>query len=250
MDLLKKRISSIGFGAFKIGRNEGTKYGQAYDLPGDTTVDLLLNRVLDLGVTYIDTAPAYGVSEERIGRFLAHRRNEFILSTKVGETFENGQSTYDFSREAIHRSIERSLRRLRTDVLDIVFIHAPRSDLEVLTSTDAISTLNELRDRGLIRAVGLSGYSSEALGMAIDALDAIMVEYHPGSDTLAPVIAEAAQHGKIVVVKKGLASGRNHPLRSIEFVLSNPAVSSLVIGSMDAEHMAENIRIAQAVRRP
>ena len=64
-------VSPIGFGAFKIGRNAGIKYPSAYDLPDQRAVNLLLGGVLDLGITYFDTAPAYGLSEERLGRALA-----------------------------------------------------------------------------------------------------------------------------------------------------------------------------------
>lgn len=249
MDDLKKRMSPVGFGAFKIGRNEGIKYPRNYDLPDEATVERLLHRLLDLGVTYFDTAPAYGLSEDQIGKFLSHRRSEFVLSTKAGETFEQGHSTHDFSPEGIRISVERSLRRLRTDVLDVVFLHAPRTDLPVIEKTDAVLSLLKLRERGLIRAVGFSGYSAAAFRRAIDALDAIMVEYHVEDDTLAPILAEAATRGRIVIVKKGLASGRLPAAKAIEFVLSNAAVSSLVIGSMDADHMAENLRIARTVRR-
>ncbi|TXT24440.1 MAG: aldo/keto reductase, partial [Planctomycetota bacterium] len=85
-------VSPLGFGAFKIGRNEKVKYPQPYDLPDDTAVERLLNGVLDAGINLIDTAPAYGISEERIGKFLSQRRGEFVLSTKVGERFTNGES--------------------------------------------------------------------------------------------------------------------------------------------------------------
>src|SRR5690554_164313 len=117
-------VSPIGFGAFKIGRNQGIKYAQSYELPDDREVEQLLNGVLDLGINYIDTAPAYGISEQRIGQAIGHRRTEYVLSTKVGETFTNGQSTFDYSSDAVRASIERSCKRLRTDVLDIVFIHS------------------------------------------------------------------------------------------------------------------------------
>src|SRR5579862_3678712 len=100
-------ISPIGFGAFKIGRNQKVKYSAAYELPSDEQVAALLNGVLDLGINYIDTAPAYGTSEERIGRAIAGRRSEFVLATKVGETFEAGVSTYDFSAAAIRASVAR-----------------------------------------------------------------------------------------------------------------------------------------------
>src|SRR5204863_4838245 len=117
-------VSPISFGAFKIGRNEKIKYAQAYPLPSEEEAGRLLNGVLDLGINLIDTAPAYGLSEQRIGRHISSRRREFILSTKVGETFENGKSTYDFSAKAIANSFERSLTRLKTASVDFLFIHS------------------------------------------------------------------------------------------------------------------------------
>src|SRR5262245_31605560 len=108
-------LSVIGFGAFKIGRNQQTKYAEAYELPNDEQVSQLLNGVLDLGVNYIDTAPAYGNSENRIGLALDHRKSDYLVSTKVGETFQNGRSEFDFSENAVRKSIENSLQCLRTN---------------------------------------------------------------------------------------------------------------------------------------
>ena len=236
--------SPLGFGAFKIGRNQKIKYPQPYDLPGEPEVTRLLNGILDLGVTLIDTAPAYGLSEERIGNVIAHRRREFVLSTKVGETFENGSSTYDFSAAAIRQSIERSLRRLRTDVLDLVFLHSPGNDLEILTRTDAVATLQELKQDGLVRAIGLSGKTVEGAQHALAWADALMVEYHLGDRSHEPVIKEAARHGLGVIVKKGLAAGHLPPADAIRFVLANAHVSSLIIGGLNLAHIAENVAVA------
>ena len=247
---LRACISPIGFGAFKIGRNEGIKYAQGYEIPDDQSVERLLNGVLDLGVTYIDTAPAYGLSEERIGRFLSHRRKEFVLSTKAGERFEDGTSVYDFSSRAIQTSIEQSLRRLRTDVVDIFFLHAPRADLNTLTQTEGVDALVAAREKGWARTIGFSGYTAEAFRAAMAWADVIMVEYHPENRALEPIITEAAARGVLIVVKKPLGSGRIPPRQAIEFSLSNPAVSSLVIGSMNLEHMAQNVRLAAAIREP
>lgn len=239
----------LGFGAFKIGRNQKVKYPQPYDLPDEPAVARLLNGVLDLGITLIDTAPAYGVSEERIGRAIAHRRQEYVLSTKVGETFENGTSTYDFSAASLRASIERSLRRLQTDVLDIVFLHSNGNDLEIQTRTDAVPTLLELKQRGIIRAVGLSGKTVEGAQHALDWADALMVEYHLSDRSHEPLIAEAHRRGVGVIVKKGLAAGHLPPAEAIRFVLANPHVTSLIIGGLNLAHIAENIAAAQAPAR-
>lgn len=241
-------FSPIGFGAFKIGRNAGIKYPQAYDLPTLDQVDRLLNGVLDLGINYVDTAPAYGFSEERIGRAIAHRRGEFILATKVGEFFEEGVSWYDFSHAAMEESVGNSLKRLRTDVLDLLFLHSSRDDVRVLQETDAVETLMRLREKGLVRGIGVSGYTAEAFRRSFDWADAIMVAYHPDDAAMAPVMDEAAKRGISVIVKKALGSGRVPPRDAIPFALGNPAVACVVVGSLRLDHMRENLRIAETVQ--
>ena len=245
---LTRSLSPIGFGAFKIGRNQGTKYHQAYDLPNESAVASLLNGILDLGINYIDTAPAYGCSEERIGRAISHRRAEFILSTKVGESFNDGVSSYDFSERAIRQSVQQSLRRLRIDVLDMVFIHAGRDDRRIVEETDAAATLVSLRDAGLIRAVGFSGHTEGGFRAAMPWADALMLEFHKEDARLSPIITDAAARGLIVIVKKGLSSGSIPSADAIRFVLEYRGVTSLVVGSLSLHHMCENQRIASAVR--
>lgn len=235
-------VSSIGFGAFKIGRNQKTKYGQAYELPDELEVSRLLNGLLDLGINYFDTAPAYGLSEERLGAAIGHRRGEFTLSTKVGETFENGVSTYDFSAAAIEASVARSLKRLRTDVLDIVFLHSPGDDLAILNGTDAVPTLVRLRESGDVKAIGLSGKSPEGAQAALDWADLLMIEYHLEDRSHEAAIAAAAGVGLGVVVKKGLGAGHLPATDAIRFVLANPGVSTMVVGSLSLEHMHESRR--------
>ncbi len=237
-------VTPIGFGAFKIGRNEKTKYAQAYALPDDRTVDRLLNGILDQGIGYVDTAPAYGLSEERIGRLIGHRRKEFILSTKAGEAFENGRSRYDFSAAGIRASVERSLRRLQTDVLDIVFSHSNGDDIAIQQTTDAVTTLGDLKRQGLVRAIGLSGKTVEGALLALEWADAIMVEYHVGDQSHAAAIAAAGERGVGVVVKKGLASGKLPAAEAIGFVLRNTGVTSLVIGGLNLEHLRANVALA------
>ncbi len=248
MDRAGLKLGPIGFGAFKIGRNVKVKYAQGYDLPGIEDVSRLLNAVLDMGVSHIDTAPAYGLSEERIGAAIGHRRDDYLISTKVGETFTDGESTYDFSRQAVRESVERSLKRLKTDRLDLAFIHCPRNDVETLEQTDVVETLLELQRLGSIRAIGVSGYTAEAIRLSLPWADAVMVEYHPYDTSLAGPIAEACEAGVDVIVKKGLSSGQLTPDVAIPFILSNSCVKSLVIGALSVDHMRENVRIARNVR--
>lgn len=248
MAFVTRPLSPVGFGAFKIGRNVGIKYERDYELPDMNAVRGLLNGVLDAGINYIDTAPAYGLSEERIGEAIGHRRAKFILSTKVGETFSDGVSRHDFSAAGVRASVEASLRRLRSDVLDLVFLHASRDDLHVVEKTDAVATLMHLRDSGLVRGIGLSGYTPAGLRASFAWASAIMVEYHPEFPAMAPIIAEAAAHNILVVVKKGLQSGRQPPSVALPWILSNPAVATVVVGSLDLSHIVEDLRIARAAR--
>ena len=237
-------VTPIGFGAFKIGRNVGAKYESAYELPSEREVESLLNGVLDLGINYIDTAPAYGLSEERIGKAIGHRRDEFVISTKVGEQFDNGKSAFDFSRKGIEESIALSRKRLRADVIDVVFLHSDGNDLDIIRGGATIDALIDLRDRGIIRAVGFSGKTVEGALAAMPVCDVLMVEYHVNDMSHASVIAECAERGVGVVVKKGLASGRLPAEDAIPFVLQNPGVSSMVIGGLDLKHIEQNVRIA------
>jgi len=242
-------LSPIGYGAFKIGRNTGIKYPNPYELPDERQVQQLLNGVLDLGINYIDTAPAYGRSEARIGSAISHRRDEYVLSTKIGETYhEDGRSSFDFSEQGIRKSIARSLGRLRTDVLDLILIHSDGRDLDILNHTDAVETLHHLRDEGVTRAIGLSGKTPQGAAAALAWADAIMVEYHLNDRSHEDVIAQATQAGVGVIVKKGLASGRLNAVESIRFVLGNPAVTSLVIGGLNLEHIHENNRAANGLK--
>jgi len=240
-------ITRLGFGAFKIGRNTGIKYPAGYDLPDERAVERLLNEVLDLGIAYIDTAPAYGLSEERIGRAIGHRRDEYVLSTKVGETFEDGQSVYDFSREAVRASVERSLRRLRRESLEIVYLHANADDLAIVRETDAVAALNELKTAGRIRALGMSAKTADGARAALRWADVVMLEYHVEDRSLEPVIADAARAGIGVVIKKGLASGRLPAAEALRFVLGNALVDSVVVGGLSIEHMRDNWQVAQAM---
>lgn len=238
------RVSPIGYGAFKIGRNQKVKYPTPYDLPEEAAVQTLLNSILDLGVNVIDTAPAYGLSEERIGSSIGHRREEFVLSSKVGETFADGESTYDFRAQAVRESVRRSLNRLKTDVLDVVYIHSNGDDLKILRETDTVAALEDLKRQGDIRHIGMSGKTIEGAREALAWADVIMVEYHLGDESHAEVMHQAAAKGVGVVVKKGLAAGHLPPADGVRFVLSHPAVSSMVIGGLNVDHIRANMQSA------
>lgn len=99
---------------------------------------MLLKLTRDLGINLIDTAPAYGRSEERLGPLLRGQRQEWVIVSKVGEEFADGVSRHDFSAAHTRLSVERSLQRLETDFIDLVLVHSDGNDLR--SSNSARST--------------------------------------------------------------------------------------------------------------
>lgn len=238
-------VSAIGFGAFKIGRNQKTKYPDAYELPDERSVGTLLEGVLECGINLIDTAPAYGLSEERIGRFLAGDalRERVVLATKVGERFEQGVSNYAFDRSSVNASIDESLARLRTDRLDLVSVHSDGNDLEIIHSSDVLEVLAERRERGDIGAVGFSGKTVEGHRACLDpalGVGVLMIELNPTSTEQLELLGPAAEAGVGVLVKKGLASGRLSPAEALPWLLAHPEVASVVIGGRSLENVRRN----------
>ena len=139
-------VSCVGFGAGHIGG----------DTMEEAAVERTLHQVLDLGINLIDTARGYGRSEERIGRYLSHRRSEFILSTKIGYGVEG---VADWSPEIIPAGITQALRRLRTDYLDIVHLHScPTSTLK---NSDLLQALAREVSSGRVRVAAYSGENDD-----------------------------------------------------------------------------------------
>jgi len=186
---------------------------------------------------------AYGLSEERIGKHISSRRREFILSTKVGETFEEGKSTYDFSPSAIAHSLERSLRRLKTDSVDFFFIHSDGRRME----SETLAAIQNAKKHGKTRFIGLSGKTVEAAQEALNWADALMIEYHPRDTSHEPIIDQAAKKGIAILVKKPLASGHLPASEAIPFILKKPQVATLVIGGLNLDHFKQNLQIASGV---
>ena len=240
------RCSALGLGTVKLGRNQGVKYPQPFDLPDDAQVRDLLAVARELGITLIDTAPAYGLAEERLGRLLPGPREDWVLATKVGESFDAGHSSFDFSPSAVRASIQRSLDRLRTDYLDVVLIHSDGNDKAILENSGAVETLLAARDAGLVRAVGLSGKTVDGGLGAVAELDVVMVTLNPLNRDEVPVVRAAAVAGRGVLVKKALVSGHLQPLGAdpvatcLRAVFSEPGVTSVVIGTCSPAHLRAN----------
>lgn len=241
------RVSPLGLGTVKLGRNQGVKYPRAFSLPDDKQAAALLARARDLGINLVDTAPAYGTSEQRLGSLLSGQRQHWVVCTKVGEEFDNGQSHFDFSPEHIAYSIERSLRRLQTDYLDLVLVHSNGDDSHIIKHHGALEQLAALKQAGKIRAFGMSTKTVAGGILAAASSDCVMVSYNLDYRDEAAVLDYCALHGKAVLIKKALGSGHlsstetNPVLANLRFIFQHPAVTSAVLGTINLKHLAENV---------
>jgi myo-inositol catabolism protein IolS len=146
-------VSEIGFGAWAIGGNQfGNSYGATKDLE---SIDALFSAI-DQGCNFIDTADVYGHghSEELIGKALEGIRKEIIVATKVGGDFYHNPNILNFDGEYIRFALEKSLKRLNTDYIDLYQLHNP--PLHLIQNMDVFDILFKLKKEGYIRAIGVS----------------------------------------------------------------------------------------------
>lgn len=249
-----KSVSVLGLGTVKFGRNQGVKYpgGDGFALPTNADISSLLDLCLENGINLLDTAPAYGTSEERLGQMLGVRRSDFFIVTKTGEEFRDGKSEYDFSAAHTRLSVERSLQRLKTNWLDCVLVHAGREDLRVIEQTPVLATLAQMKEEGKILSFGVSTCSVAGGRRAADLSDAVMVAYNQNYLPEKEVIDHAHQLGKAVLVKKGLASGHVKTIGGLEenirFILKTPGVTSLLFGSITPANILMNVKAARNIQ--
>ncbi|MCK0154109.1 aldo/keto reductase [Alcanivorax sp. S6407] len=244
-------VSALGLGTVKIGRDKGVKYPNGFTIPDDQAVTELLAQARDLDINLIDTAPAYGHSEVRLGQLL-RQRQDWIIVTKVGEEFDNdsGESHFDFSPEHVRTSVERSLKRLNTDYLDCVLIHSDGNDMAIIEQ-GTLEALNDLKKAGLIRATGMSTKTVAGGIATLEQADVAMVTFNLQHDEEVPVIEHAAAHHKGILIKKAFASGHladniDDPVQeSLNQILGTAGVGSIIAGTINPKHLQENVAKAR-----
>ncbi len=183
------RVSPLGFGGSEIG-HQNTAPDQ---------VERLLNAALDAGLNVIDTAECYRASEEKIGRAVSHRRSDYFLFTKCGH-----HPTWDdpaWKPDQIAASIERSLKRLRTDVLDLVQLHS--CSLDLLKQGDVIRALQQAQRQGKTRFIGYSGDSTAAkFAVESGAFDALQISISVADQEALDLVLPAARERHMGVIAK------------------------------------------------
>lgn len=241
------QVSPLGLGTVKFGRDKGVKYPSSFTIPDNKAALHLIALAKDLGINLIDTAPAYGNSEERLGPLLKGQRNDWVICSKVGEEFNDGNSSFDFSAKHTRFSIERSLKRLHTDMIDIVLVHSDGSDEAIIREQEVLNELEKIKQEGLIRAFGMSTKTVAGGLLAAQMSDAVMATYNLEYRDEEPVIDYCAQHQKGLLIKKAFASGHiclegEDPIeQSMQFIFSKPGVSSAIVGTINPEHLKANV---------
>ena len=266
-------VSALGFGGGPVGFLETER----------REVGAILNRLLDSGVNLIDTAAAYKGSEAAIGEAIGHRRDGTVLVSKCGQAFDDidGEA---WSASAVSQTVDRALKRLKTDHLDVMLLHS--CELEVLQRGEAVAALVRARDAGKIRFAGYSGDNEAAIYAA--GLDDIAVIETPvnicDQANIDGVVAEAGRRGIAIIAKRSIANaawkaaseqrgiyvnyaktygerlarmavsphdlgfdgepGEAWPEIALRFTLAQPGVSTAIVGTTKESHVERNLATA------
>jgi aryl-alcohol dehydrogenase-like predicted oxidoreductase len=260
----------LGFGAMEL---RGADSGRRRRPITAEQAGRVLNDVLDSGINYIDTSIDYGTSEEFIGAYISDRRGEYFLASKCGclvgaaPAAPDQRQPHVFTRENIVAGVEQSLRRMKTDYLDVVQLHSSPS-METLEAEDVIATLLELKADGKVRFIGASStLPNIADHVALDVFDVFQIPYSALERQHEAVITEAAAHGAGTVIRGGvargepgagsgaedvwaayeradldaLADGASRSEFMLRFTISHPALSTTIVGTLNPEHLAQNV---------
>lgn len=262
------QVTEIGYGAAQIG-NRAVPEKQAEEV---------LNAVLDVGINFIDTAAMYGISEERIGKYISSRKDAFIVATKCGDyqVEEAGEwrTVKDYTPEGITRTIDESRRKLKTDVIDIVQFHGlPGKDDDTRAAFDA---LLEAQTKGWTRFIGASQDGPSAADAArtypLDTQEFTYNILFQEADTV--IFPALRERGAGAIIKRPISNAvylmperpegnfngvpwdraQQFPLSdlagdiplvdfALQFTLAHPDVSTAIIGSTNIEHLRANTSI-------
>ena len=265
-------VTVLGFGAMELrGPKSPIPKGRPVDpVQAETT----LNVALDHGINLIDTSIDYGESEGLIGRFISHRRNEFLLASKCGcnadtDGVEAGNAPrHLYTRENIINGVELSLKRLNTEYLDILQFHGspPPESRE-----EAVQALLDLKRDGKTRFIGVSDVLPTVTHFVdMGVFDAFQFPYSALDSSHESLITQLDQSGVGTLIRGGIARGEpghgladpdlwaNWDLANLDelldgmdqfefllrYTISHPGLSTTIIGSMNPEHIRRNVAAA------
>jgi aryl-alcohol dehydrogenase-like predicted oxidoreductase len=264
-------VTTLGFGAMEL---RGAPVGPAIT---EQQAEQVLNAVLDAGINFIDTSIDYGRSEELIGRFIAHRRSEYFLASKCGCVPGAAMGTeHVHTAENIRAGVEQSLRRMKTDYLDLVQFHRSLTRPQ-FEEHGGLGAALELKKAGKVRLIGVSGtlpQLAEQIDMGV--FDALQIPYSALQREHEDIIAHASAAGAGIIIRGGVArgaptdwqrgyymlpgssmrerwerarldellDGMSRAELMLRFTLSNPHLDTTIVGTRDVAHLRDNIAAA------
>ncbi len=264
-------VTQLGYGAMEV-RGERIWGGRPCS---DLQAKSILHAVLDAGITFIDTANDYGLSELYIGRYLADRRDRFTLATKCGCHMQfagdHDETPHVWTRENILRNIADSLLKMQTDHVDVLQLHNP--DVAICEKQGLVDVLEELRKAGVPRFIGCSS-TSPHLKTYIEwgVFDVFQIPYSALERRHEHLITAAGEAGAGVIIRGGVARGEpgsglgnndkwrvfeeagldelrgNNESRTaflLRFTLSHPHCHTTIVGTQKVEHLMENAAVAK-----
>ena len=260
-------VTQLGYGSMGIRgpRTWGVR------VVSDEDADAMLNRVLDSGINFIDTAPDYGISEERIGRYIGSRRSEFYLATKCGCAYTQHENHLEidhvWKKDVITRNLETSLKRLQTNHIDILQFHG--GNAETLQREGLIDLLMSFRDQGIVSFIGVSSSLPNLPAMIdLDVFDTFQIPYSCLAPQHHDLITRAAETGAGIIIRGGIAqggpdaeiqrpalndvwsgakldellpAGMNRAELILRFTLSHPHCHTTIVGTCNPSHLIENV---------
>jgi len=266
-------VTQLGFGAMEI---RGPKAWNGRELT-DAHAEKVLNTVLDSGINFIDTSPDYGISEDYIGKYISSRRDEYYLATKCGcnmiDKGDHYENSHVWKSEHILTNIEASLKRMKTDYVDIWQLHNPTCE-DVLKG-ELIETMEKVRKQGKVRFVSISS-TVPHIQTYIEwgKFDTYQIPYSALQREHETIISDTAKSGAGVIVRGGvargepgqsgapnedawkkwdsagldklLAQGQSQTDFMLRFTLSHPDMHTTIVGTMDIKHLEANIKSANA----
>lgn len=257
------QVSEIGVGCAVFGIENYLSAWEGSD-EMDERAAATVDRAVALGCNYVDTAPSYGDCEERLGRILPAYRDRVYLATKI--------SPADWSPDGVRMSVDRSLVRLKTDVIDVIQFHGGsllHGEERQILESGVIDELKRLRDERKVRFIGFtaespSGGTQRLLETA--AFDTMQIQYsimYQGAHDLEwnqGIMPMAEELGIGIITMRTMTSGRFHRLASLalpelspdraneialQYVLSNPLVDVALIGMTNPEMVETNSQISE-----
>jgi aryl-alcohol dehydrogenase-like predicted oxidoreductase len=265
------QVTRLGFGAMEV---RGARIWGGRPV-SEQQAETILNAVLDAGINFIDTANDYGRSEEFIGKYLAHRRGEFILASKCGckvlpHDGDADETVHEWTRENLFRGLHESLQRMKCDVIDIMQLHNP--PVEACEQGDLVRVLQDMRQQGKIKFTSISTTLPHLpTYIKWGVFDSFQIPYSALERDHEDWISQAAQAGIGIIIRGGVARGEpgaglgnterwakfeaaqlddlRQPDESrtsflLRYTLSHPHANTIIVGTLKPEHLHENIAIA------